>query len=202
MSFGTDKESQSVSPSPYRIRVWAGVDLIRTSQRNCSGCCRPGPIPLSQPPALRLSAHPPACRFFAALASEPAGVRAAVQEATASLASAFRCALPGSNYCQCHPLRLSVALPSPRLALERQAGGPWRQPQLAMLPLLCRCGAGAHRAKQQRLCSTCCWTHCRRSSRSLSAWLLCRRAWGLGLGVGGRALPCVASLVQNGGMQL
>lgn len=34
-----------------------------------------------------------ACRFFSALATEPAGVRAAVQEATASLASAFRCTI-------------------------------------------------------------------------------------------------------------
>lgn len=34
--------------------------------------------------------HPACRRFFAALSSEPPGVRAAVQEATSSLANAFR----------------------------------------------------------------------------------------------------------------
>lgn len=75
-----------------------------------------------------VASPPGACcrrRFFAALATEPPGVRAAVQEATASLASAFRCAVPTAFFKHANsPLAIRLSQPwVPARSLCRDAKG-------------------------------------------------------------------------------
>lgn len=75
----------------WRGMCWARRGRVPGAQRNAA---RPSGLALARSAAQALFRPLQPClpRFFEALSTEPAGVRAAVQEATSSLASAFGCA--------------------------------------------------------------------------------------------------------------
>ena len=117
-----------------------------------------------------------AADFFTALATEQPGVRAAVQEATSSLASAFRCCcLTRCCYCLarcCCCCGDGGGCPF-SFCLHTQHLPPSCSLWACACLSLCGC-AGARKARLRPRCSSCCWSRCRGSSPRRCAWRRCR----------------------------
>ena len=147
------------------------------------GCCELKPWLLH--PSINLFFSAP--RFFSALATEPAGVRAAVQEATASLAAAFRC--PHACLAVLVAGCLLLAAPCAATHLAARVAGcvvgvtlhihttPIGGKSTAFTPCThLLIAAEAHRQRLQRRCSSCWPTRLGSSSLSPFAWRRCRQA--------------------------